>query len=107
MINDFDAAQAARALAEIELEEEKGVRDRIASAYSKLCGRAISSTKLTELISLYEEERDRFSKEPANAEAYVSIGQYLPEPGLKRDDLAATTLVINTIMNLDDFYMKR
>jgi hypothetical protein len=107
LLNDPQFIEAARVLAEIELKTGNSPREQIASAYFKLCGRSISPAKLTELLRLYEEEKDRFSQDQANARAYVNIGQYRPDAGLKSDELAATTLVVNTIMNLDDFYMKR
>jgi hypothetical protein len=107
LLNDPQFIEAARTLAENELKTEKVVEDQLASAYYKLCGRSISPEKLTELLTLYEEEKDRFSKDMDHADEYINIGQFPPDPELKREELAALTLAVNTIMNLDDFYMKR
>ncbi len=107
LLNDPEFIEASRVLASIEMAKELRPEGWIGTAYEKLCGRELSDKKLEELSLLFQEERARFSTDPRGAERYVSIGQEAYSGGLDVKDLAAATLVVNTIMNLDDYYMKR
>ena len=59
------------------------------------------------LTTLFAEEQTQFREQPDTAEKYVSIGQTPPLASIDPIELASMTLVVNTILNFDDFYMKR
>jgi len=107
LLNDQQFIEASRMLAENMCEKFANPGDRISQAYLRICSGEIQESKLLHLLDFYQQEKDRFHHNPANADAYTSIGQYDSNFQGDKADLAATTLVINTIINLDDFYLKR
>ncbi|MCB0688848.1 MAG: DUF1553 domain-containing protein [Saprospiraceae bacterium] len=106
LLNDPEFVEACRTLADHLLSNSKDPVQRIKLAYVRLCNKEIDQFKLDKLLQFYREEKERFRGDQSGAEAYVSVGQYAP---VSDDvvDLAATTLMVNTIINLDDFYFKR
>lgn len=107
LLNDPQFIEASRVLAEKMLKEFATPKDRIERAYLRLCSKNIDQQKLESILAFYQEERNRFLRFPEDAISYVTIGQYPPIIDNTVVELAATTLVVNTIMNLDDFYLKR
>ena len=107
LLNDPQFVEASRVLAERVLAQQKAVNERIGLAFRLLTGREPNSLQLQELQDLLGEEKARFEAAPDAARDYVLIGQYPPEEGQDTVELAAMTVVVNTIMNFDDFYTKR
>lgn len=107
LLNDPQFVEASRILAERVMEAEALLSDQIALAFRLLTGKLPNTIQTSSLLELQQEEKARFREEPAAARDYVAIGQYAPDPDHDPVDLAAMTLVVNTIMNFDEFYTKR
>ena len=107
LLNDPQFVEASRELAEEVLSTFNQTEDQINHAFRLLTGRKPSQNKKEQLLDLYREERERFSKEQEAARQFLSIGQYPFDATLEIESLASMTLVVNTIMNYDEFYMKR
>jgi hypothetical protein len=59
------------------------------------------------LKNLYETEVQAFVKEPLRAESLLSTGEYPRDKTLNTTELAAFTVVANTILNYDEAVVKR
>ena len=107
LLNDPQFVEAARMLAEKELLAKSSPKEAISRAYLQLCSKEISDEKLELLSTLFDQEKERFRESKMSAIDFISIGQNPPDNDVDPLDLASLALVVNTIMNLDDYYMKR
>lgn len=107
LLNDPQFVEASRVLAERVLEQEEAIDRQVSLAFRRLTGRQPDRQQLQLLLQLQEEEKERFNTDPSAARDYVAIGQFPPDNTTDPAELAALTLVVNTIMNFDDFYTKR
>jgi hypothetical protein len=55
----------------------------------------------------YQEEIADFEKDPDRVRKWLSVGEYPVDQDLDPVRLAATTTVATTLMNFDEFVMKR
>ena len=102
MLNDPQILEASRVLAYRVVEKEKSVEDRIAMMFRLATSRVIEKQELDRLVEFFEEEKTRFTNTPKDAEALLQSGEYPQKEILEKPDLAALTLIANTIFNLDE-----
>ena len=107
LLNDPQFVEASRTLAQKLLQEDLSIENQITKAFRLLTSGLPSTNQLDELVRLYEEEENRFRKDPDSAEQFLSIGQYASDATLEPSRLASMALIVNTIMNFDGFYTKR
>ena len=108
LMNDPQYIEAARVLAERMMEEGgKTPEDRITFAFKALTSRAPRTEELTLTKQLYLEELTNFKKKPERAEQLLSTGEYERDTELAADELAACTIVASSLMNFDEFIVKR
>ena len=108
LLNDPQFVEASRRLAERLLAQhpaDAGTRHR--AAYRALVGRAPDETEAGILARLFEEQRAWFAAHPADALQYVRVGEAQVDPALPPAELAATTAVVNAIVNFDEFVVLR
>jgi hypothetical protein len=108
LLNDPQFVEAARALGSrmiIEAGADAGAR--IALAFRSLIGRQPAAEERTALETLYRQELTRFRGDRAAALQLVSVGASKRPPAIDVPDLAATTVVASTVMNLDEALTKR
>jgi hypothetical protein len=108
LLNDPQFVEAARALA-TQMIRGGGtdVGGRIAVGFRALTGRVPASEEREALEALYRDELARFRRERGAASTLLAVGASKPPPGIDAAELAATTVVASTVMNLDDAVMKR
>jgi len=108
LMNDPQFVEAARVLAERLLREPAASDDdRWARGFEMVTGRPPSVRERGILHRLHEEQREIYRADPAAAERLVKTGERPPDSSLPASDLAAATLVVSTLMNHDEFVMKR
>ena len=107
LLNDPQFVEASRCLAQKILLDAGSLEDRIGLAYRRMIGRWPTDNQMGSLQQLFQEELDRFSANEKLADQYVNIGTLPLDKALKTPTLAAMTVVVNTMMNFDEFYMKR
>lgn len=107
LLNDVQFVEAARLLAQRTLELETGNEARIAWAFSSLTGRPPSDREGKVLSNLLAAEERHYTADPAAAEALVSLGDSKPREQHHPIELAAMTVVCQTILNLDATVWKR
>jgi hypothetical protein len=102
LMNDVTFVEAARKLAERLLKEAPDDASRLALAGSLVLGRPLRKEEASVLLKLKSAEAQRFAQEKTNADALLGIGESPREAALPAAELAAWTLVCNTLLNLDE-----
>ncbi|HXG46322.1 MAG TPA: DUF1553 domain-containing protein, partial [Methylomirabilota bacterium] len=108
LLNDPQFVEAARVLAETLLRHHPAsVEARLTAACRALIGRPPTQPESRVLRRLFEEQWAYFAGDPGRAEKFLAVGEKARDPALPAPELAATTVLASTLMNHDDFVMKR
>ena len=75
--------------------------ERVRFAFRCLATREPTSAELKLLTALYEQQRWLFHKQPDQAATLIKIGDRKPDPTLPPAELAAATILAQTVMSLD------
>jgi len=115
-LNDPQFVEAARVLAAKTLEKQvvknasKNTNypsSAISSIFVALISRSPHPHELTLMTQLYKDEYQDFVKNPKRAAALLTVGEFAVNKTLNKNELAALTVVASTIMNFDEFVIKR
>ncbi|MBD0260827.1 MAG: DUF1553 domain-containing protein, partial [Cytophagales bacterium] len=108
LMNDPQFVEASRKLAERMMREGGAAPEaRISYAFKALTSRAPRPGELTLLKQLYKEELTGFAKDPKRVKGLLDTGESEWDTSLPAAELAACTMVATTVMNFDEFVMKR
>jgi hypothetical protein len=108
LLNDPQYLEAARLLAERILREGgASPDDRLTYAFRLLTSRRPTPREVASLQALYAAEHQQYTARPDDARALLALGEHPRDPALPLPDVAALTIVVNTLMNYDEAYMKR
>ena len=107
LLNDPQFIEAARVLAEKSLEATPDVDAAIADTFQHVLGRTAQPRELKVLRQLFDEQLAIFKGNASAAEKVLKIGERVPSAKQPVDVLASMTMVANTLMNHDEFVMKR
>jgi hypothetical protein len=108
LLNDPQFVESARVLAEQLLRAPaSSAAQRIVHAFRLTTGRQPEARELEILQKLLEEQFERFSKNAPMAANFTKIGDHPLDGSLPTVELAATTALVNALMNLDDFITLR
>lgn len=106
LMNDTQYVEAAREFAELAVTN--ATEDHQLAAW--MLRRALVVTPnekdVEALVALAENCRKRFEQQPDDAQGLLEIGESTIDASLDPIQLAAWTVVANTIMNRDDFVSK-
>ena len=105
MLNGSQFIEASRVMATKLLERFPNDIDSVAStAFERLTSRQPTDQEQNILTTLYEEQLEEFSKQPKDAEQFLDVGQAILETKneIPSQKIAAATVLINSIMNLDE-----
>jgi len=100
LLNDVQFVEACRVLAERAVRESKP-EDRARYIFRRLATREPTAAEAKLLADLYERQRARYAAAPADAEKLLKIGDHKADPTLPPPDVAAATVVAQTVLNLD------
>ncbi|MFN4144742.1 MAG: DUF1553 domain-containing protein [Runella sp.] len=109
-LNDPQFIEAARVLAQRNLEtqpNDSDMRENIKKVFIALISRPPRTSEEAVLEQLYKQELTDFKKTPQRARELLSVGEYPHNDQLDKAQLAALTIVASTIMNFDEFVIKR
>ncbi len=109
-LNDPQFVEAARVLAQRSLLLNGGSDDNVKAInriFMALSSRPPRANELEALTQLYQEEYQDFVKNPKRAAELLGVGEYPVDKLLNKNELAAMTIVASTIMNFDEFVIKR
>jgi len=108
LLNDPQFVEASRVLGEKLLKQfpnDETMRNR--EAFRALTGRAPDEAESMILAKLYTEQKAEFAKNPAGAKKLLAVGESKHDESLPALEFAATTTVVNAIMNFDEFVVQR
>jgi hypothetical protein len=103
LMNDVQHVEAARALATRILQSSAAdPATRVRSAVFTVLARAATDAEIQILVDQFQGHRERYRVAPEQAKALVSVGESPVPDGLDPVELAAFTMVCNTLLNLDE-----
>lgn len=102
LLNDPMFIEASRKLAEHIMTEELPIGDQIDLAFTKVVSRSPQLNEAEVLNEIYESERQRFDQHPEQAQQLLETGASGYHQQLNKSELAALTVVVNAIFNLDE-----
>ncbi len=106
LMNDPQFVESARVLAEqmvLTADTETGIK----LAFQALLGRYPRNDELEALVDLYQSAFAAYEKDPEEAQELLHVGEHPVNDELDQLTLAANTLIASTVMNYDEFVMKR
>jgi hypothetical protein len=108
LLNDPQFLEAARILAQRLMRDIAGdLSTRLDTAFRLATGRRPAPEERTILVRLYEEQLALFANDPKAARAFLTVGEAPLNNELPPEQLAAMAMVTATLLNLDEFVMKR
>ena len=108
LLNDPQFVEAARIIAErMQTEGGKQLDSQLNYGFKLLTSRDLRSEELMVFKNLYQEEIEKFSKQPQLADSLLSVGDYPVNQDLEASNTAALAVVSNLMINHDAAYMKR
>ena len=99
--------EAARLLAERALVSGLESDKQVGWMFQVLTSRQPDQTENAALMQLLHQERDYYSSNPAEATKLIQLGDSKANKSIEPADLAAMTIVSQTILNLDATVWKR
>ena len=101
LMNDPQFVEASRALAERVMKMSSSVDHRLQLTYRLLTSRNPSSREMFLIKDMYSKLHQSYQEENDRADELFSVGEYVPDEGLDKNQLAAHALTATMIMNLD------
>lgn len=106
LMNDPQFVEAGRHLAETAIKQQSDVRHRVTWMLTTVLNRPANEADISDLLSAATEFRAIFQQKTEAAKELINTGDTTPDATLDAVELAAWTMVANTIMNRDDFINK-
>jgi len=106
LLNDPQFVECARRLAENTVNQAPEDQQRAEWMLRTVLSQPADPEDVTEIIAAVSEFRSLFEQQPEAATELISTGETVPQESLNPTELAAWTLVANTLMNRDDFVNK-
>jgi hypothetical protein len=102
LMNNITFVESARHLAERLLKTDAEPSARITQAFRMVLSRQPQPDELALLLADFAAYRAEFTKAPNEATRLLAIGERPTDKTLPKPELAAYTLIANTILNLDE-----
>ena len=102
LMNDPQVIEASRVLAYQALSNKEGLESVIDQMFRQVTSRKPTDQEVQVLADYYQEELVKFQANKEAAEAFLSIGEYEINDAFPAVEMAAYTMVANTIFNLDE-----
>ena len=107
LMNDPQIVEASRALAQRMMTEGgKDADSRLAHGFRLATSRKISRDESKILLGVYQQQLADYQKKQDEVTKLLSLGAFKALPELDRTELAAWTMVANTLLNLDETITK-
>lgn len=107
LMNDPQFVEAARVLSERVIRENSTKKNQITHAHRLLTGRKPSDEVLELLIQLEHDTREKYAHNGDSMKKLLAVGEHPVDLALPSYEVAAMTVVNNTILSLDETIMKR
>ncbi len=107
LLNDPQYVECARALAERTMQEVDGPPEaRAAALFRRAVLRRPDAAEREELVGLYQSQLEVYRQDLDAAKRLIAVGELPPDANLDPAELAAWTVVANTVLNLDEVLCK-
>ncbi len=106
LMNDPQYMEAARVMAQKLLTSNPSPENNLTLAFRKLTGRQPKPNELEILLQSYQESLKSFSEYPSSSTELLLVGDFPINENLDQNVLAAHTIAISSIMNLDETISK-
>ena len=107
-MNDPQFVEASRVLSEkVQKEFPDNVNQQIELAFRRSTGLKPNNKQIDILNKHYLKSLQQFKEAPTKIDSILSVGKQPFDPQLSKEKTAAMTLVVSTIFNFDESYMKR
>ncbi|QDV36689.1 PSD1 and planctomycete cytochrome C domain-containing protein [Tautonia plasticadhaerens] len=107
LLNDPQYVEAARALAERTMREAgSSTEDRLTRMFRIVAARTPEADELAELTAAYDDLIASYRDDPEAARQLIAVGETTPDPAHDPAELAAWTVIANTLLNLDEVIVK-
>jgi hypothetical protein len=105
-LNDVQFVEAARVLAEKSLKSAKDDAARIDFLAWRILARPFKPQELTIVKDTLGGLRENYKAKPDDAKRLIAFGESKADPALDAAELAAWTMLVNQLMNLDEVLNK-
>lgn len=105
-MNDLTYVEAARVLAEQLMRDAGTEKERLVLASQKVLGRAPTSQEEVIFLRGLQRHRERFAGDTDEARKLLAVGEWPFHEKLDAVELAAWTMLCNTLLNLDEALSK-
>jgi hypothetical protein len=105
-LNDPQFVEAARFLAQAALKQDGDTMSRLDCIARRLVARPFQSAELKVVAQSLEELLAHYKGREAEARKLITVGESKADPNLDVATLAAWTIVVNELMNLDEVLNK-
>ena len=106
LLNEITFVEAARALAQRVMQAEASPQARLTLAFQWTTGRTPTPAELQVLQAGYSSHLSHYQAKPDAALHLLSTGEWPRNSGLNPAELAAITMIANTLLNLDETVTK-
>lgn len=106
LMNDVQFVEAARNLAERMMKSSESVEARLEFGFRVVTARRPDAEESKVLNELYKSVLSSYRQDPAAATSLVSVGESKRDESLDVAELAAWTVIANSILNLDETVTK-
>jgi hypothetical protein len=108
LLNDPQFVEAQRVLAEELVRDcHQDIDARITRAFRLAAGRAPEPREQEILGRVYREQLALFKTTPDSAEQYLKTGEHSLDKSLPSAEVAASAVLVSTLMNMDEFINER
>jgi hypothetical protein len=107
LLNDPQYVEAARALADRVMQADEDSDARLLRMFRMLTSRTPSEAQRQVLRSLYDQQQTAFAADPDAAGEFLQVGDHRADENSDPAELAALTVVAQTLLNYDETVMKR
>jgi hypothetical protein len=106
-LNDIQFVEAARYLADRVLSAgSHSLDERLNQISQRLLARPLTEVELSVVRDSFKELLEWYRTKPDEARKLISVGESKPNPKVDAMELAAMTMVVNQMMNLDEMLNK-
>ena len=106
LMNDPQFVEAARHLAEHLLQQRRTDAARIDYGFERVIARKPTNDERAIVMNMLSAFRTRYQEDPESASQLVGVGESVSQSAGNVGELAAWTLVANTLLNLDETISK-
>ncbi|MBN8821012.1 MULTISPECIES: DUF1553 domain-containing protein [unclassified Spirosoma] len=106
LLNDPQFVEAAKVVAERSFTRSTSLPERLTNLFRLLTSRKPIPTEMAILTRLYEQEYQKFKKNPPKMNGWLQAGEYKLTGNTDKPALAAGAVVASTVMNSEAFITK-